>query len=88
MLAQAQDLNSGELALTLIPGRIRDIRFAEGTSSRANAWNALPAHSGDLLNLRDIEQALRTSSAYPPPKPTSRSPRPRPATPAPARATS
>jgi len=65
VLAQAQDLNSGELTLTLIPGRIRDIRFAEGTSSRANAWNALPAHSGDLLNLRDIEQALENFKRVP-----------------------
>lgn len=65
VLAQAQDLTQGELTLTLIPGRIRAIRFAEATSARANAWNALPAKPGDLLNLRDIEQALENFKRVP-----------------------
>ncbi|MBC3383640.1 ShlB/FhaC/HecB family hemolysin secretion/activation protein [Pseudomonas sp. SWRI179] len=65
VLAEAQDLNSGVLVLTLVPGRIREIRFEEGTSSRANAWNAMPASPGDLLNLRDIEQALENFKRVP-----------------------
>ncbi|WP_243667241.1 ShlB/FhaC/HecB family hemolysin secretion/activation protein [Pseudomonas brassicae] len=65
VLAEEQDLSQGELRLTLIPGRIRDIRFAEGTSARANAWNAMPARSGELLNLRDIEQALENFKRVP-----------------------
>lgn len=65
VLAEAQDLNSGVLVLTLVPGRIREIRFDEGTSSRANAWNAMPARPGDLLNLRDIEQALENFKRVP-----------------------
>lgn len=65
VLAEAQDLNSGVLVLTLVPGRIREIRFEEGTSSRANAWNAMPANPGDLLNLRDIEQALENFKRVP-----------------------
>ncbi|WP_458131596.1 ShlB/FhaC/HecB family hemolysin secretion/activation protein [Pseudomonas sp. R3-41] len=65
VLAEAQDLNSGVLVLTLVPGRIREIRFEEGTSSRANAWNAMPAGPGDLLNLRDIEQALENFKRVP-----------------------
>ncbi|AKJ98550.1 ShlB/FhaC/HecB family hemolysin secretion/activation protein [Pseudomonas sp. MS646] len=65
VLAEAQDLNSGVLVLTLVPGRIREIRFQEGTSSRANAWNAMPASPGDLLNLRDIEQALENFKRVP-----------------------
>lgn len=65
VLAEAQDLNSGILVLTLMPGRIREIRFAEGTSHRANAWNAVPANPGDLLNLRDIEQALENFKRVP-----------------------
>ncbi len=42
VLAQPQDLNSGTLTLTLIPGRIHSIRFAEGTSQRGTKWNAVP----------------------------------------------
>lgn len=65
VLAQPQDLKSGTLELTLVPGRIRSIRFAEGTSHRANAWNTVPAKPGDLLNLRDIEQALENFKRVP-----------------------
>ncbi|WP_240364233.1 ShlB/FhaC/HecB family hemolysin secretion/activation protein [Pseudomonas syringae] len=65
VLAEAQDLNSGVLVLTIVPGRIREIRFAEGTSRRANLWNAMPANPGDLLNLRDIEQALENFKRVP-----------------------
>lgn len=65
VLAGAQDLNSGVLTLTLLPGRVSGIRFDEQTSSRANAFNALPASPGDLLNLRDIEQALENFKRVP-----------------------
>lgn len=65
ILAEAQDLTSGILVLTVVPGRIREIRFAEGTSRRANLWNAVPANPGDLLNLRDIEQALENFKRVP-----------------------
>lgn len=65
ILAEPQDLGTGTLALTLIPGRIRNIRFADGTDTRATQWNALPAHPGDLLNLRDIEQGLENFKRLP-----------------------
>ena len=66
ILAQPQDLKSGNLVLTVIPGRIRNIRFAAGAATeRANAWNALPAKSGDILNLRDIEQGLENFKRVP-----------------------
>ncbi len=65
VLAAAQDLKQGTLSLVLVPGRIRQIRFAEGTSSRANSWNAMPASPGDILNLRDIEQALENFKRVP-----------------------
>lgn len=65
VLAQPQNLQTGDLILTLIPGRIRAIRFAEGTDDRANLWNAIPARPGDLLNLRDIEQSLENFKRLP-----------------------
>lgn len=58
VMAQEQDLTQGVLTLTLQPGRIALIRFDEPVSRRARLWNAVPASSGDILNLRDIEQAL------------------------------
>ena len=65
VLAEPQDLALGTLKLTLIPGRIRSIRFAPGTNVRATQWNAVPAAPGDLLNLRDIEQALENFKRVP-----------------------
>jgi hemolysin activation/secretion protein len=65
VLAEAQDLTSGTLKLKIIPGRIRSIRFSPESDSRANAWTAFPAAPGDLLNLRDIEQALENWKRVP-----------------------
>ncbi|WP_371320060.1 ShlB/FhaC/HecB family hemolysin secretion/activation protein [Pseudomonas gingeri] len=65
VLAAPQDLSQGTLALVLIPGRIKHIRFADGTSSWATLWNAMPAQPGELLNLRDIEQALENFKRVP-----------------------
>lgn len=58
-------LADGVLELTLFPGRIRHVRFAPGTDTRATKWNAIPVASGDLLNLRDIEQALENFKRVP-----------------------
>jgi len=65
ILATPQDLTTETLILTVIPGRIRAIRFADSTSTLASAWNAVPAKRGDLLNLRDIEQALENFKRVP-----------------------
>jgi len=61
---EAQSLSTGRLTLTLIPGRVRAIRFAQ-PDARANAWNAVPAKPGDILNLRDVEQALENFKRVP-----------------------
>jgi hemolysin activation/secretion protein len=65
ILAGPQDLKSGVLTLTLIPGRIRAVRFSESSDGRGNAWTAVPASPGDILNLRDIEQALENFKRVP-----------------------
>ncbi|UGA37521.1 ShlB/FhaC/HecB family hemolysin secretion/activation protein [Chromobacterium haemolyticum] len=65
VLVTPQDLKPGVLTLTLIPGRIQSIRFAEPASWRARWSNALPARPGDVLNLRDIEQALENFKRVP-----------------------
>lgn len=65
ILASPQDLKRGILTLTVVPGRIHAIRFAPGTPLKATARNAVPGRRGDLLNLRDIEQALENFRRVP-----------------------
>jgi len=65
VLASSQDLKSGELVLTVIPGKVRGIRFAPDASPRATKWNAVPISSGEILNLRDIEQGLENLKRVP-----------------------
>jgi len=64
VLAAPQDLRSGNLRLNVVTGRIRNIRFAEDYP-RAAYRAALPSRSGDILNLRDIEQALENFKRIP-----------------------
>jgi len=56
ILAPPQDLSSGKLTLTVIPGRVREVRFSDKTPDRATKWNAVPIKRGDILNLRDIDK--------------------------------
>ena len=65
VLAEAQDLETGVLVLTVIAGRIRAIRFSGDSGDRAKAIGAVPARPGELLNLRDIEQALENFKRVP-----------------------
>lgn len=65
VLAQPQDLKTGTLTLTLVPGRIRAIKITDVSDKRVRLSNALPASPGDLLNLRDIEQALENLKRVP-----------------------
>jgi len=59
-----QDISSGVLRLVLVPGVISDIRFADATVW--GTWKtAFPAGSGDLLNLRDLEQGLEQMKRVP-----------------------
>lgn len=65
ILAKPQEIGTGVLILTIVPGRIRAIRFAPGTTSRASTRSAVPAKTGDILNLRDIEQGLENFKRVP-----------------------
>ncbi len=65
VLAPPQDLRSGVLRLTIVPGRIRAVRFSADSDARANAGNALAFKPGDLLNLRDVEQTLENFKRLP-----------------------
>jgi len=70
VLAAPQDLSSGTLTLSLVPGRIAAIRTTPDSSatllgSGALLGSAIPARAGDLLNLRDIEQGLENLKRAP-----------------------
>ena len=65
VLVGPQDLSTGRLVLTVIPGRIHQIRLAAEANPHVSLWNALPMQAGDLLNLRDIEQALENLKRVP-----------------------
>lgn len=65
VLVEPQNLTSGKLQLTVVAGRIRAIRLVEPIDKRGRLWNAVPAKPGDILNLRDIEQALENFKRVP-----------------------
>jgi hemolysin activation/secretion protein len=70
ILAAGQDLKSGRLELIVVPGRIHGIRFVDAqgkalTGRAARHANALPASPGDILNLRELEQALENLKRIP-----------------------
>ncbi|HWW08433.1 ShlB/FhaC/HecB family hemolysin secretion/activation protein [Collimonas sp.] len=59
-----QDLASGTLKLTLVPGVIRAIRFSD--PALYGTWkNAFPTGSDQLLNLRNLEQGLEQMKRLP-----------------------
>lgn len=71
ILASPQDLSSGELVLTVIPGRIHEIRYNLDNADQTHVnrirriQNEFPARSGDILNLRDLEQGLESLKRVP-----------------------
>jgi hemolysin activation/secretion protein len=65
VLASPQDLAGGTFSLTLVPGRIAAIRFAEPAGDVTTLRNAIPTQAGELLNLRDIEQGLENLKRLP-----------------------
>ncbi|WP_445206272.1 ShlB/FhaC/HecB family hemolysin secretion/activation protein [Acinetobacter sp. KS-LM10] len=65
MLLPQQNIASGEIKLQVIAGKVDQIQFTPGTSKRARLFNALPIKSGDILNIRDIEQGLENYKRVP-----------------------
>ncbi|RWA48145.1 hemolysin [Cupriavidus sp. UYMSc13B] len=59
-----QDLSTGMLRFSLIPGVIRQIRFAD-KALRGTWKSAFPARPGDLLNIRELEQGLEQMKRVP-----------------------
>lgn len=60
-----QDLKAGELKLVVIPGRISAIQVDSKVNPCHTVERTLPFRSGDLLNLRHIEQGLEQFKRLP-----------------------
>lgn len=64
IVVQGQDLRSGRLVLTVVPGTLAGVR-TEGDVPASSVQSALPLRNGDVLNLRDVEQALENLQRVP-----------------------
>lgn len=69
ILFQPQNLGTGRLTLTFMPGRVRAVRMADSTDAKAmssvRVGNAIPARPGEILNIRDVEQGLENLQRVP-----------------------
>lgn len=65
VLLPQQNVSSGKVIFTIIPGRVDKINFTESTSKRGHKINALPVKTNDILNIRDIEQGLENFKRVP-----------------------
>ncbi|MDP8185334.1 ShlB/FhaC/HecB family hemolysin secretion/activation protein [Phocoenobacter skyensis] len=69
VVATSQDLHLGTLALTVVKGKIRHFIVADSSKiprfSSLSAWTAMAMKSGDVLNVRDVEQSLENLKRVP-----------------------
>ena len=65
VLAVPQNLKDGVLTVAFIPGVVRQIRFTPDSTGSTSLLTALPSKSGELLQLRDIEQGLENLKRVP-----------------------
>jgi hemolysin activation/secretion protein len=66
-------LKSGTLKLAIVPGYIRHVTLTKESDDYIQLYSAFPAHEGNLLDLRDIEQGLENLQRLPTVKPAWRS---------------
>lgn len=65
ILIQPQDMTSGRLQLTVVPGVVSEIRFSNEMTPFRLQHAAVPIDEGALLNIRDIEQAVENLRRVP-----------------------
>lgn len=69
VVVEPQDLRSGMLVLTVIPGKVGHIQLQDRSSipfaTRGTLWFAMPMAQGDILNVRNIEQGLENLKRVP-----------------------
>lgn len=65
VIVENQNIASGVLSLRPIGGRLAQVVVPDSARGHIHATTALPANPGDLLNLRDVEQALENLQRVP-----------------------
>ena len=65
IVAAPQDLNTGRLILTVIPGRVSGVKLSGESGRHIILATTMPASKGDLLNIRDVEQGLENLKRIP-----------------------
>ncbi|CAI1577037.1 Hemolysin transporter protein shlB precursor [Serratia quinivorans] len=65
VLAPTQDLKSGKLRLVVVPGYVRQVKLTPDSGHYIQPYSTFPAHAGNLLDLRDIEQGLENLQRLP-----------------------
>ncbi|WVD64523.1 ShlB/FhaC/HecB family hemolysin secretion/activation protein [Utexia brackfieldae] len=65
IVAPAQDLTKGELTLVLVKGVTRHIDYSADSDHYASLYTAMPVRSGQILDLREIEQGLENLQRLP-----------------------
>ncbi|GAB1439311.1 ShlB/FhaC/HecB family hemolysin secretion/activation protein [Providencia sp.] len=60
-----QDLSTGVLRLVVMPGKVQKVIFTDDSATYSTLYSAMPAHEGNLLDLRDIEQGLENLQRLP-----------------------
>lgn len=65
IVAPQQDLRKGVLTLKLIPGVVSDVSLADGSGRYQYLFPVIPVKSGEILNIRDIEQGLENLRRIP-----------------------
>ncbi|WP_241575780.1 ShlB/FhaC/HecB family hemolysin secretion/activation protein [Rosenbergiella nectarea] len=65
VLAPEQDLTTQRLRLTIVPGKLRQLTTAAPSRQGISLTSAFPTHTGDLLDLRGLEQGLENLQRLP-----------------------
>ncbi|MFI8414929.1 ShlB/FhaC/HecB family hemolysin secretion/activation protein [Serratia sp. NPDC078593] len=65
VLTPRQDLRSGTLTLTIVPGTVGKLALTPDSNSRVSLDSAFPVARGEILDLRAIEQGLENLQRIP-----------------------
>lgn len=65
VLVPEQDLSTGQLNLVVLSGKVQKVVFTDDSSQYSTLYTTMPVHSGNLLDLRDIEQGLENLQRLP-----------------------
>ncbi|MCX8683300.1 ShlB/FhaC/HecB family hemolysin secretion/activation protein [Gilliamella sp. B2889] len=65
VVAPQQDLSQGTFTLLILKGSVKSIHYSKDSDTYANLYTSIPLRSGELLNLRSLEQGLENLQRIP-----------------------